>query len=58
MFNRNVQAVYEESFYSEFEQTYREKTLFLVFVQSPAVSFLLVLSCLLVMAEGTFFIDY
>ena len=25
MFNRNVQAVYEESFYSEFEQTYREK---------------------------------
>ena len=35
-----------------------KKTLFLVFVQSPAVSFLLVLSCLLVMAEGTFFIDY
>ena len=35
-----------------------KKTLFLVFVQSPAVSLLLVLSCLLVMAEGTFFIDY
>ena len=32
-----------------------KKTVFLVFVQSPAVSLLLVLSCLLVMAEGTFF---